>query len=188
MIKVLIIVEDDSFWQEQLRRDLEEQPDIEVQAVLADKEEALHFVRQQQVDIVLMDINLSGNQLDGIEATRKIVRQSNNKTKVIMMTLFDEGEIIADSFRQGAINYIKKSNYGHLVSAIRDAYRNQASIHADVADAIRAELRLSVLTPMEREVLALKNKGLNKTQIAEMLVKSVSTIKSQMRSIRDKLK
>ena len=58
-------------------------------------------------------------------------------------------------------------------------------IHSDAAEVVRNEIQLSVLTPMEREVYELKKQGLNKTQIAEKLFKSINTIKSQIRSIRE---
>lgn len=187
MIRVLL-VEDDPFWQNRLRHDLGEMPDIEVTAVLSDKESAIDFLRQERNDVVLMDIHLTGNNLDGLEATRIIDRMTKGSTKIVMLTSFEESAVIIDSFRQGAINYIPKSSYAGVVAAIREAYAGKASLQAEVADAVRAELQLSVLTPMEREVYELKNKGLNKNQIAERLIKSVNTIKSHLKNIRDKLK
>jgi DNA-binding NarL/FixJ family response regulator len=187
MIRVLI-VDDDPFWQELLSRDLNDEPDIMVISTLSGKDEALFIIQQQDVDIVLMDINLTENQLDGIEATRLIDHLTNKRTKVIMLTSFNESEIIIDSFRKGAINYITKSNYSILVSAIREAYQGKASLHADIADAIRAELQLTSLTPMEREVYQFRKKGLNNPQIAEKLTKSLHTIKSHIKSIRSKIR
>jgi DNA-binding NarL/FixJ family response regulator len=134
-----------------------------------------------------MDINLSSNQLDGIEAARIIVRQTNGNTKVIMLTSLDQPDTIIDSFRKGALNYMTKSNYSHLVAAIREAAVGKASLQADIAEAVRTELKLSILTPMEREVYDMKARGFNKTQIADKLFKSVNTIKTQLKSIRDKL-
>jgi two-component system response regulator DevR len=187
MIRVLI-VEDDPFWQEQLCHDLSDEPDITVLASVAGKDEALNFISEHQVDIVLMDINLTENRLDGIEATRMIARSMSERTKVIMLTSIHHSEVIIDSFRKGAINYITKSNYSDLVTAIREAYQGKSSIHPNVADAVRADLKLSVLTPMEREVYRMKEQGFNKSQIAETLFKSVNTIKSQLKSIRDKMR
>ncbi|RKP44494.1 DNA-binding response regulator [Cohnella endophytica] len=187
MIRVLI-VEDDLFWQDQLRHELGDEPDIDVLATVSGKDEALQFIQQHPTDVVLMDINLTANNLDGIEATRMIVRLMSERTKVIMLTSLHQSDIIVDSFRNGAINYITKSNYAHLVAAIREADQGKASIHADVADAVRNELKLSILTPMEREVYQMKAQGFNKFQIAEKLFKSVNTIKSQLKSIRDKLR
>ncbi|WP_217635314.1 response regulator transcription factor [Paenibacillus sp. yr247] len=182
-----MIVENDPFWQQQLQLDLSREEDIEVVSVVSGKEEALLSLQERMLDVVLMDINLTENRLDGIEATRLIERHSKASVRVIMLTSFRESEIIVESFRQGAVNYITKSNYEDLVAAIRDAHQGKAAIHADVAHAVRTELRLSQLSPMEREVYQLKQQGLTKTQIAEKLIKSVNTIKSQLKSIKEKL-
>lgn len=187
MISVLI-VDDDPFWQQQLRKDLDEELDITVVSAVASKEDALLMIQERDVDIVLMDINLTENLLDGIDATQLIDRLTNVETKVIMLTSFQEPEIIVESFRKGATNYIPKSNYANLVTSIREAYQGKSTFHADIAEVIRAELRLSVLTPMERQVYQLRKQGLNNTQIAEKLFKSLNTIKSQIKSIRNKIR
>jgi two-component system response regulator DevR len=70
---------------------------------------------------------------------------------------------------------------------VRDAYNEQSSIHSDVASIMRQEIQLMSLSPMEREVFDLRQAGLSKSQIAERLHKSANTIKTQMKSIRDKL-
>lgn len=187
MIRVLI-VDDDPFWQEQLRKDINEESDITVVSAVPSKEEALLILQEQDVDIVLMDINLTENQLDGIEAARLINRNTNIKAKVIMLTSFHESEIIVESFRKGATNYIPKSNYTNLITSIRDAYQGKSTLHADIADVILTELQLSVLTPMERQVYQMRKKGLTNSQIAEKLIKSLNTIKSQIKSIRNKIR
>ena len=140
------------------------------------------------MDIVLMDINLTENQLDGIEATQLIDRLKAIETKVIMLTSFREPEIIVESFRKGATNYISKSDYSNLVISIREAYQGKSTLHADIAEVICTELRLSVLTPMERQVYQMRKQGLNNSQIAKKLTKSLNTIKSQIKSIRNKIR
>lgn len=182
-----MIVEDDPFWLDRIAADLGEESDMEIVAAVSAKEEALHLLQQLEADIVLMDVNLTSNNTDGIEAARAIVRLTGEKTKIVMLTSIREQDVIVDSFRKGAINYITKSNYPKLVAAVREAHAGQAMLSPDVSEAIRSELRLSTLTPMEREVYDMKKQGLTKTQIADKLFKSVNTIKSQLRSIRDKL-
>lgn len=187
MIRVLI-VDDDPFWQEQLRKDLMEQPDILIVSSVSNKDEALLIIQEQDVDIVLMDINLTENQLDGIEATELIDRLKSIKTKVIMLTSFQESEIIVESFRKGATNYIPKSNYSNLVTSIRETYQGKSTFQSTIADALRTELRLSVLTPMERQVYQMRKQGLTNSQIAKRLTKSLNTVKSQIKSIRNKIR
>jgi two-component system, NarL family, response regulator DevR len=153
--------------------------------IVSTKEQALEVVMTSEVDVILMDINLTDNNLDGIEAAREIKKLG--KHKIIMLTSLDEKEVVLRSFKQGAVNYITKSSYKDIVQAIREAFQNRASIHSDVATIMRQEIILSDLTPSEREIYELKQQGYNKTQISNMLYKSINTIKTQLRSIRDKL-
>ena len=185
-IKILL-VEDDSFWRETLETDLNQENDLEVVSVALTREEAVIAVKSLDIDVILMDINLTGHNLDGLDATKEISRFLQGQIKIIILTSFSEKEVILDSFRKGAVNYLTKNNYQDIVKAIRDAYANKADIHSDAAEVVRNEIQLSILTPMEREVYELKQQGLNKKQISEKLFKSINTIKSQIRSIRGKL-
>ncbi|WP_034670472.1 response regulator transcription factor [Ectobacillus panaciterrae] len=186
IIKVML-VEDDEFWRQQLSLDLNKEEDIQVVKAAATKQEALEAFQTMEIDVILMDINLTENQLDGLEATRDISMNKELKTKVIMLTSLTDKEIILKSFQSGAINYITKSNFRDIVKAIREAYADKPSIHSDAAPVMRHEIQLMLLTPSEREIYELREKGYNKTQMAEMLYKSVNTIKTQLRSIRNKL-
>ncbi|UUZ79695.1 response regulator transcription factor [Paenibacillus sp. P26] len=185
-IKVML-VEDDPFWQQTLAADLNELEDIEVVYTAATKEEACGAAETGDIDIVLMDINLTENRLDGLEAARELALSARNDLKIIMLTSLQEKEIIIKSFQHGAKNYITKSSYKDIVQAIRDTYAGKPAIHADAAPVLVKEIQLSQLTPAEREIYDLKEAGMNKTQISEMLHKSVNTIKSQLKSIRNKL-
>lgn len=185
-IKVML-VEDDEFWQRNLSQDLNREEDIEVVKIVSSKEEALEAALTLDIDVILMDINLTANQLDGLEATKEIFKEHKANVKIVMLTSLSDRDIIIKSFQNGAVNYITKSSYQDIVQAVRDANDNHASIHSDAAMAMRSEIQLMTLTPMEREVYELREKGLNKTQISETLHKSVNTIKTQMKSIKNKL-
>ncbi|WP_165822464.1 response regulator transcription factor [Paenibacillus montanisoli] len=185
-IKVLL-VEDDPFWRERLAEDLSKEPDIAVVMAAATKEEALQAGNSMDIDVVLMDINLTENQLDGLEITRELTLASKAAVKIIMLTSLTEREVIIKSFQNGAVNYINKSNFEDIAVAIREASSNLASIHPDAAFAMREEIRLMQLTPSEREIHDLKEKGFSRTEIAALLHKSMNTIKTQVRSIRNKL-
>ncbi|MBM7652799.1 response regulator transcription factor [Neobacillus cucumis] len=185
-IKVML-VEDDEFWQKQLALDLNKEEDIQVVKIAATKLEALNSLDSIEIDVVLMDINLTENKLDGLEAAKEITRIKGLKPKVIMLTSLSEQEVIVKAFQNGAVNYITKSNFHDIVKAVRDAYADKSSIHCDAASAMRNELHLMQLSPSEREIYDLREKGFNKTQMSEILHKSVNTIKTQLRSIRDKL-
>ncbi|MBD0379930.1 response regulator transcription factor [Paenibacillus sedimenti] len=183
----VMLVEDDPFWQQTLAADLNEEEDIEVNHIASTKEEALLKGSSGEIDVVLMDINLTENRLDGLEATRELALSDLNDLKIIMLTSLQDRDVIVKSFQHGANNFITKSNYKDIVQAIRDAYAGKPSIHSDAAPILVKEIQLNQLTPAEREIYDLKEKGMNKTQISEALNKSVSTIKTQIKSIKNKL-
>ncbi len=184
----VMLVEDDPFWRDHISSDLSDEPDIEMIAACATKEEALETAAQTRIDIVLMDINLTGNNLDGLEAAELILRlPGSGPVKIIMLTSITEAEVVMKSFRLGALNYINKSSYQDIVHAIREAHHGRAAIHSDAARIMRSEVQLMELTPMEREVFDLRKNGLSRREISERLHKSTNTIKSQLRSIKNKL-
>ncbi|MDQ6421958.1 response regulator transcription factor [Paenibacillus sp. LHD-117] len=183
----VMLVEDDSFWREQLVADLNKETDIEIVKAASTKREALEEAGILDIDVVLMDINLTENQLDGLETTKELMIATKSKIKIIMLTSLTEKEIIIKAFQNGAVNYINKSSFSDIVRAIREAYADQASIHSDAALVMREEIRFMQLSPSEREIHELKERGYSRTEIAELLSKSLNTIKTQIRSIRSKL-
>lgn len=184
----VMLVEDDSFWRDHISGDLADEPDIIMAGVAATKEEAIELASNQDLDVILMDINLTGNNLDGLDAAEQILRQDRNRSvKIIMLTSITEAEVIMKSFRLGAMNYINKSSYRDILHAIREANSGRASIHPDAARAMRSEVQLMELSATEREVFELRRSGLSKREISERLHKSTNTIKTQLRSIKNKL-
>lgn len=183
----VMLVEDDEFWRQQLSSDLNKEEDIQVVKAAVTKQEALEAFQTMEIDVILMDINLTENQLDGLEAARDISMNKELNSKIIMLTSLTDKEIILKSFQNGAVNYITKSSFQDIVKAIREAYADVSSIHPDAAPVMRHEIQLMLLTPSERELYELREKGYNKTQMSQLLHKSVNTIKTQLRSIRNKL-
>jgi two-component system response regulator DevR len=183
----VMLVEDDPFWRERLTADLGKEPDIEIVKAAASGREALEAAASLGMDVVLMDINLTQNQLDGLDAARELMLAKQFEVKIIMLTSLTEKEIIVKAFQNGAVNYINKSSFYDIVRAIREAYGGESPIHPDAAATMREEIRLMQLTPSEREIHKLKARGYSRTEISEMLNKSLNTIKTQIRSIRNKL-
>lgn len=188
-IKV-ILVEDDPFWQKNISMYIEkEADDIEVIKIVDSKEKVLEIVENEsRIDIVLMDINLTAANLDGIEIIEILSKQ---KIKAIALTSISEQDVIVDSFESGAVNYINKSSIYDIILAIREAVEGRNQIHSDAAGALlgkmREEKKLRSLTSSEREVYNLEKKGYKKSDIAERLYKTIDTIKKHSRSWRRKL-
>ncbi|MFD2611241.1 response regulator [Paenibacillus gansuensis] len=183
----VMLVEDDEFWRQRLSSDLNKEEDIEIVQTAATKKEALEAAALHDLDVVLMDINLTENQLDGLETTKELMLAKDFQVKIIMLTSLTEKEIIVKAFQNGAVNYINKSSFQDIVRAIREAHAGTASIHPDSAATMREEIRLMLLTPSEREIHELKERGYSRSEISGKLNKSLNTIKTQIRSIRNKL-
>jgi DNA-binding NarL/FixJ family response regulator len=186
----LMIVEDDHVWMKCISEYVEKENDIIVVKQAYTKEEALK-IDSLNIDVVLMDLTLSkdDNDLGGLEVARQLYEKGLEK--IIMLTSWDEPEIILESFDIGVINYVTKISYKDIPNAIREAYQGKVSLHADVSNVLINELKrerkVKGLTKVEREVYELREQGLNKRQIAQKLYKSVETIKDHLKIIKSKI-
>jgi len=188
-IRVLLVAlaEEDRQWRRKLTEELERESDIEVIGTAPTVEEAIKEVNDEAVDIVLVDAGVSAGEEQRARAVREMGIRRRVRLKTIMLVSNADREAILNGFLNGAVNALDRSKTGDIAKAIRDAYADRSAIHPDAAEIVREELQLMTLTPMEREVYRLKCKGFSKRQIADRLFKSENTIKTQMRSIRDKL-
>ena len=186
----LMIVEDDLVWMQSISDYVQKDNDIIVVEQAYNKEEALQ-VDCTNVDVVLLDLSLSidDENFSGLEVASYLYKKGLKK--IIMLTSWDEKDIILECFDTGVVNYITKTSYRDIPNAIREAFKGKVSLHADVTNVLVGELRkerkVKILTPTEREVYTLKEQGLNKSQIADKLYKSVETIKRQLRIIKSKM-
>jgi two-component system response regulator DevR len=112
----IMLVEDDPFWMDHLTADLNEAQDIEIVCTATTKDDAIAALQSSEVGVILMDVNLSCNQLDGLDAVRHIC--SCRDVKVIMLTNYHDQQVIIDAFEYGAVNYITKANYEDIIEAI----------------------------------------------------------------------
>jgi two-component system response regulator DevR len=189
-IKVLL-VEDDAEWRGILSSTLRDEADLFLVAAVSNRQDALNTCLLTNPDVVLMDIVLTENNLDGIEAVIDIMAVRH--PKIIMLTSMDEEEIILEAFAAGAINYITKTHISAIPNAIREAYCDQVSIHFDASRAVSKEiLRIrqeqfrNMLTPAEQEVLQLLSKGHTQSHIQTLLHITESTIKKHVHKILKK--
>lgn len=186
----VMILEDDPVWMKSISDYIEKENDITVVKQASTKEEALQasFI----YDVALLDLMLSedDHNLSGLDVASQLY--DRGLKKIIMLTSLDETDIILESFDSGAINYVTKSSYRDIPDIIREAYHDKISLHSDVSNLVVHELKkerkLKILTPTEREVYDLQEKGLSKPQIAQQLFKSVETVKKQLKFIKRKMK
>ena len=177
-----------------LRSLLEREPDIEVIAEAENGRSAVHLAQTLGPDVVIMDIGMP--DLNGIDATRKIVAKGNS-TKVIALSMHSNQRFVAGMFNAGASGYVMKENaFEDLVRAIRTVLANQPYLSTKLTNMVirdyirRLPSRLSVdppLTSREREVLQLLAEGKSTKQIASHLSVSVKTVETYRRHIMQKL-
>jgi DNA-binding NarL/FixJ family response regulator len=167
--------------------------DLEVVGEAADGAAAVAATAELAPDVALMDVRMP--ELDGIEATRRIVGAGNG-TRVLMLTTFDLDEYVVDAFRAGASGFLlKTAPPQQLVAAIRTVHEGEALLApASTRRLIEqfAEPRedaeaLRGLTARETDVLRLLARGLTNAEIARELVVEASTVKSHVASLLAKL-
>ena len=192
MIRVLI-ADDQPVVRQGLRTFLELHDDIEVVGEAEDGARALEAVAALAPDVVLMDLVMP--RLDGIAAIERL-RELGSAARVIVLTSFLDEDKVLPAVRAGAAGYLlKDAEPAELVRAIRTVDGGEALLHPAVAARVLRELaddgervrRHELLTPREREVLALLARGRANKAIAFELGVAEKTVKTHVGNILGKL-
>ncbi|WP_010647412.1 response regulator [Oceanobacillus massiliensis] len=171
---------------------LSAQPDIDVIAEADDGGPAVGQALQLRPDIILMDLVMK--EMDGIEATRKIIEQWP-EAKIIIVTSFLDDEKVYPALEAGATSYmLKTSKASEIAKAIRDTYNGQSILEPEVTGKIMTRMRHSQepplheqLTDREKEILLLIAQGKTNQQIADDLFIALKTVKVHVSNILGKL-
>jgi DNA-binding NarL/FixJ family response regulator len=182
------IVEDDLLFQKALASFINKQPDMVVVGAASNKNDAVNLAKSMIIDLILMDINLNGNDSDGIIAAMEILQFS--EAKIVMLTGIDDASTIMDSFTAGAVHYILKENYLEIPNTIRLLHKNETPFKLLINEfsRLKKEEQLQELSYPEKEIFHLIEQGYTQIEIGQMLYKSQNTIKTQIKSILKKLK
>ena len=194
----VLIADDQQLIRAGFRMILGAEPDIEVIGEAGTGAEAVALTRQVKPDVVLMDIRMP--DLDGIEATRRILADSQEpKPCVLILTTFDLDEYVYDALRAGASGFLLKDAPEHqLVAGIRTVGHGDALLAPSITRRLiahfasnhtlpQAPAKLADLTPRELEVLRLLATGLSNGEIADELIVGETTIKTHVTRILMKL-
>ena len=193
----VLIADDQALVRVGLRKVLETEPELAVVGEAVDGEDAAAAARRLRPDIVLMDIRMP--VLDGIEATRRIVR-AHPDTRVLILTTFGLDTYVYDALRAGASGFmLKDAPPEEIVAAVRIVASGEALLAPAVTRAVIEEFvgqrpavqpapaSVAELTPREREVLDLLARGRSNAEICEQLVISEATTKTHVARILQKL-
>jgi len=197
MIRVAL-VDDQAIIRTGVARILSPHDGFEVVAEFADGEDAVAGLSDGvSVDVVVMDIRMP--QLDGIAATRQL-RQLDDPPSVIILTTFDEDDLLWSALEAGASGFVlKDASAADLIAAVRAVAGGGAWFDPSVAPRLletyrkvvapsrRSAQRVEELTEREHDVLVLMAKGATNAEIADQLYVSEATVKTHIGKVFMKL-
>ncbi|WUK72909.1 response regulator transcription factor [Kribbella sp. NBC_00359] len=197
MIQV-VIADDQGLVRVGLRKVLDIEPDMEVVGEAANGEQAVAAAERLRPDVMVMDIRMPS--VDGIEATRRIVR-SHPDVRVLMLTTFALDNYVYESLRAGASGFmVKDAPPEEIAAAVRIVANGEALLAPSVTRTVIEEFArhpipppdqtpfaVTLLTPRERDVLDLLIAGHSNPEICDRLVISDATAKTHVARILQKL-
>jgi DNA-binding NarL/FixJ family response regulator len=194
----VVLADDQTLVRGGFRMILDSEADIEVVGEAADGGEAARVVEELRPDVVLMDIRMP--DVDGIEATRRIVA-SGSEARVVVLTTYDVDDYVFAALRAGASGFLLKDvRPVELIDAVRIVAGGDALLAPTVTRRLLDRLSeslpetepppidLSELTDREMEVFRLVALGLSNAEIAARLAVTEATVKTHVSSVLRKLR
>jgi DNA-binding NarL/FixJ family response regulator len=191
----VLVADDQSMVRAGFRMLLSREEDIEVVAEAANGLEAVEKAARLRPTVVLMDIRMP--ELDGLEATRRILA-TDNAARILILTTFDLDEYVYEALRAGASGFVLKDDPAEqLLSAIRIVAGGEALLSPAITKRVISQFaripqrapqkELEDLTERELEVLRLIARGLSNAEIGQELYISDTTVKTHITHIFQKL-
>jgi DNA-binding NarL/FixJ family response regulator len=183
----VMLVDDHTMLRQGLRRSLETEG-ITVVAEASNGDEAVRVALATKPAVVLMDVSMP--EVDGIEATRRLVR-ADARQRVVMLTMHVDRDVIERAMKAGAVGYVTKdSTVKEVALAVRMAANGDRIMSPRLAGVMADRPTnddASPLSPREEELLQYIADGLSTTAVADRMCISPKTVKNHLASIYDKL-
>lgn len=189
----LMLADDHRMLREGLSRSMSEHG-FDVVGEARDGVEAVNMAYSLTPDVVLMDVSMP--EMDGVEACRQ-VRMAVPGTKVVMLTMHADQDVLANAIRAGACGYlVKDCSTEEIADAVRMASNGDTALSPQLAASMLDEVRKldqaptredRVVTKREEEVLQLIADGCSTSEVAEQMYISQKTVKNHLASIYQKL-
>lgn len=188
-IKILI-ADDDSLIREGLKIILESREDFEVVCCVDNGIKAVNECSNKSIDVALVDIRMP--DMNGVDATKIIV--SNGDAKVLILTTFDEDELINDAMKNGASGYLLKNNSPEkIMAAIKTIHNGNSVIQDEILTKLLSNISVnkesfdvSIYTERELDIIKTISRGLSNKEIAKELFISEGTVKNYISGILNK--
>jgi DNA-binding NarL/FixJ family response regulator len=187
-------VDDHPIVREGLKAHLATQPDLQVVGEAANGQEALRLAREVLPDVVLMDLTMP--QMNGLEAIARLPKKTP-RAKVLVLTMHENKEYIAQSIRLGARGYLRKdTSPAELVRAIKAVHAGEVFLNPAASRVVADEFQRGdkapaseppLLSDREREVLVLIAEGLSNKEVADRLGIGVRTAETHRERLMRKL-
>lgn len=197
----ILLVDDQAMIRVGLRTILEAHDDLTVAGEAGDGFEALRFLETTTVDVVLLDVRMPG--IDGVETTRRLrERFSAEQLRIVILTTFEQDEIVVSALRAGANGFLGKTvgprklvaginevvlGGGALSAAAQAAVIAQVSSQSDRVIDTDAQERLRALTPREHDVVVAIARGGDNDRIGREMFVSPYTVKTHANRAMAKL-
>lgn len=190
----VILADDDALIRDGLSIFFDLDDRFELVGTVENGKEAYRACRDNEVDVALLDVRMP--EMNGVEATLKIV--ADTKTKVLILTTFDEDKFIQQAFKNGASGYLLKNNSADQIKnavlsvaggnmVVQDVVMNQMTYGDGKSEEQKRAEKTNGLTKREIEIVDLITEGLTNKEIADTLFISEGTVKNAVSTILGKL-
>ena len=192
----ILLVDDHKLIRDALKSYFEADPDFEVLGEAGNGQEALLFLKEQAIDVVMMDISMP--VMDGIECTQEIMTHYP-QIRVLALSMMNDGQFIKKMLSAGAVGYIlKNSGEEEIKKALNKVHQGEPYFSAEVNETVMQNMlkggvkrnhKLVVdlpLTSREKDVLRLILKEYSNQEIADELFISPRTVDAHKRNLLEK--